>query len=71
MEPQNNGTKRRKRGRPPMDAAEKGVHIHPRVRPATCDGLAEIAEITGEKPGAILDRLVAEECERLQKRRRR
>jgi hypothetical protein len=56
---------KRGRGRPPKPPEIKGEKIGPRVLPVTIDALVEIAEITGEPQGTVLDRLIAKEHKRV------
>jgi hypothetical protein len=56
---------KRRRGRPPLPIEERGVQIKHRVLPMTRDSLIEIAEITGEACGEVLDRVVARERRRV------
>jgi hypothetical protein len=60
---------KRKRGRPPLPLDIRGVQIRHRVLPATRDALVEIAELTGDACGDILDRIVAKEFNRVTGRR--
>lgn len=55
-------TQRKRRGRPALPEEKRGVQIRHRVLPSTRIALAEIAAITGETVGEVLDRLVATEC---------
>lgn len=56
--------KRKRRGRPALPADKRGVQIRHRVLPSTRCALTEIAAITGETAGEVLDRLVAIEYRR-------
>ncbi len=57
-------TQRKRRGRPALPEEQRGVQIRHRVLPSTRLALTEIAAITGETAGEVLDRLVAIEYRR-------
>jgi hypothetical protein len=56
------------RGRPALPPHRKGVQIRHRVLPVTLDALIEISALTGESCGAVLNRLLNKELQRIQLR---